>query len=102
MYAVVQRSRLDLRKNFFQSPSSRNLEQFATKCCQLHICHDVEEKTEQALYAIDMSVKGVAHQAHYHQSPSQIIAMSFYVPFCLRTAFVRLLTYLPNLDFYWG
>ena len=42
-------------------------QQFATRCCQLHICHDIG----QALYGMDMSVKGVAYQAHYHESPSQ-------------------------------
>jgi len=58
-------------KELFQSPSRQKLEQFATKCCQLHICHDVQEKIGEALYGLDMSIKGVAYQAHYHQSQSQ-------------------------------
>ena len=58
-------------KEHFQSQSRENLEQFATRCCQLYICHDVQEKTGQVPYGLDMSVKGAAYQAHYHQSQTQ-------------------------------
>jgi len=55
-------------KELFQSESRENLEQFAIRCCQLYICHDVQEKTGQVPYGLDMSVKGAAYQVHYHQS----------------------------------
>jgi len=53
------------------SQNSQNLEQFATRCCQLHICHDVQEKTGQVLHGMDINIKGVVYQAHYHQNQSQ-------------------------------
>ena len=56
-------------KELFQSPSRQNSKQFATiKMLSTRHLSRFQEETGQALYGMDMSVKGVAYQAHYHQS----------------------------------
>jgi len=67
----VQRSRLDLRKNFF-SPQVVKIGNILPQDVNSPHCQDVQEKIGHVLRGMDMSVKGVAYQAHYHLIQSQI------------------------------